>query len=367
VLPFDPGETMIRCWSEGYKEIRPDVSAKLRIAMVRAYYRARPAIPRAMQIRMRQAFAPIQGRATFPAWPIEDGLHDLFDWVLDQTVELIGGPVPWLDPWPDGRSWTFVLTHDVDTQEGFDDINLLRDIEREMGRTSSWNIVPERYTVKDSVLDDLRHEGCEIGLHGLRHDGRDFESLRVFEARLPVMRDYAERWGAVGFRSPATHRVWDWMPRLGLDYDTSYPDTDPYEPTPGGSCSYLPFMNRSMVELPITLAQDHTLFAILQQTDASAWIDKASHIRDRHGMALLITHPDYAHDPRVMTGYQQLLATFENDRSVWWALPREVSAWWRQRGESELEETASGWKINGPIAERGRVRYATHKGALSGS
>jgi hypothetical protein len=365
VLPFDPGETMVRCWSEGYKHLRFGLSARVRVAMVHAYYHARPAIPRAMQIRMRRAFASIQGRATFPAWPIEDGLHDLFDWLFDQVVGLTGGPVPWVDPWPDGRSWSFVLTHDVDTQKGFDSIDLLRDIERESGRTSSWNIVPERYTVADSVLDNLREQGCEIGLHGLHHDGRDLESLRTFETRLPAMRDYAARWGAVGFRSPATHRVWEWMPRLGLDYDTSYPDTDPYEPTPGGSCSYLPFMNRSMVELPITLPQDHTLFAILQQADASLWVDKARHIRDRDGMALLITHPDYADDQRVVDSYQELLQAFAKDRSVWWALPREVSAWWRQRGASQLKPTPTGWKIDGPAAKRARVRYATHGAAES--
>ena len=87
--------------------------------------------------------------------------------------------------------------------------------------------MPERYAVDDELVRRLGEAGCEVGVHGLRHDGRDLESLRTLRRRLPEMRRWAERWGAVGFRSPATHRVWDWMPMLGFDYDSSYPDTDP--------------------------------------------------------------------------------------------------------------------------------------------
>jgi hypothetical protein len=231
-------------------------------------------------------------------------------------------------------------------------------VERDAGRASSWNIVPERYRLDERVLDVLRGQGCEIGVHGLRHDGRDLGSRRTFEARLPVIRSYADRWDAVGFRAPGTQRVWDWIPHLGFDYDTSYPDTDPYEPTPGGSCSYFPFMNGDTVELPITLPQDHTLFAILDHPDGSLWVDKSRHIRDRGGMALLITHPDYTRDGRIVDGYRRLLEAFRDDGTAWWALPRDVSAWWRARAASTVAQTGQGWTLQGPAAERGRIRFA---------
>ena len=111
----------------------------------------------------------------------------------------------------------------------------------------------------------------EVGVHGLYHDGRDLESLETLRERLPEMRAYAEHWGSVGFRSPATHRCWEWMPTLGFDYDSSYPDTDPFEPQGGGCCSLLPFFNEGLVELPITLPQDHTLFVILQNSCNTAF------------------------------------------------------------------------------------------------
>ena len=49
--------------------------------------------------------------------------------------------------------------------------------------------------------------GFEIGVHGLYHDGRDLESQSVLSKRLPAMRDAADLWNAVGFRSPATQRT----------------------------------------------------------------------------------------------------------------------------------------------------------------
>ena len=84
-----------------------------------------------------------------------------------------------------------------------------------------------------------------------------------------------------------------------------------------------------MVELPITLPQDHTLFFILPNAGADIWIRKARSLRERNGMALVLSHPDYARDQRVADGYRELLETFQDDDTVWHALPREVAAWWR--------------------------------------
>lgn len=178
------------------------------------------------------------------------------------------------------------------------------------------------------------------------------------EKRLPTMRNYAERWKAVGFRSPATQRRWDLMPLLGFEYDSSYSDTDPYEPQPGGCCTYLPYFNGSMVELPITLPQDHTMFYILDTSDTDVWLRKAWQLRERHAMALVLTHPDYARDPRVLEAYRKLLRAFHGDDSVWHALPAEVAAWWRQRNASTPCREGNKWRIDGPAAANGRVKFA---------
>jgi glycosyltransferase involved in cell wall biosynthesis len=363
-LPFDPGEVMHRFWSEQYRSVgRSALSIAGHAAARRGYYALRPALPRALQLRLRRVFTRLQARSTFPGWPVEDSLHNFYDWLFSLVAGLAGRPVPFLDPWPGGRSWAFVLTHDVETETGYREMELLRGPERDRGYVSSWNFVGLRYGVGDDTVRALHEDGCEVGVHGLRHDGRDLGSRRLLERRLPVMRDYAEKWNAVGFRSPATHRAWELMPLLGFDYDSSYSDSDPYEPQPGGCCSYLPYFNNAMVELPITLPQDHTLFTILQRPDADLWIRKAEHIRQRGGMALVLTHPDYAHDQRLAAGYRQLLDAFAGDESAWHALPRDVAAWWRKRAASTLREHNGSWGIDGPASAGGRVRFARAGGA----
>jgi hypothetical protein len=361
LLPFDPAEVMTTLWSEGYQRLgRSALKTAFRGLVIRGYYAVRPALPRPVQLRLRQVFSKVQGRADFPRWPVEDGLADLYGWLFAVLEELAGEPVPWLDLWPDGRDWALVLTHDVETRPGFDGRERLRSPERALGLRSSWNLVAERYEVDDDDVRALQAEGCEIGVHGLRHDGKDLGSRRLLRRRLPAMRRAAERWGARGFRSPATQRRWEWMPTLGFDYDTSTPDTDPYEPQPGGCATTLPFLHDDMVELPITLPQDHTVFAILDEPDGRLWTEKTGHIRDRRGMALVLTHPDYAVDHRVVQAYTTLLDTFCGDPTVWHALPCEVASWWRDRARSRLVPAAAGWEIAGPAAARGRVRLGEH-------
>lgn len=355
-LPFDPGEAIQSYWSEGYEQVR--TSSRFRSVVRigrRSYYRLRPLLPRSLQIAARRLVSRAQARRTFPAWPLETSLHDLYDVLLGIAAEIAGEPVPWIAPWPGGHKWALVLTHDVETEYGCEHLGRLRDVELAAGLRSSWNFVPERYPLDDALLEVLRRDGFEIGVHGLYHDGRDLESEALLRRRAPAMRRYGERWHAVGFRSPATHRSWNLMPLLPFEYDSSYPDTDPYEPVSGGCCSWLPYHIGELVELPITLPQDHTLFVILGETDESIWVEKTRQLRDRGGMALVITHPDYMVDQTRVAAYERFLATFAGDDTGWKALPHEVSTWWRERAASSIERSADAWRIIGPAAERGRI------------
>lgn len=347
VLPFDPAEAMSGAWSERY------LGGDRRSLARRAYYAVRPALPRRVQIRVRRLYSRVQMRTAFPRWPAEAGLHDLYDLVLGRAAELAGEPVPWIAPWPAGHSWAVVLTHDVETAAGYRACEPLEALERAAGFRSSWNFVPRRYEVEQSRVERLLADGFEVGVHGLYHDGRD---ITLLQERLPAIREYAQRWHAVGFRSPATHRVWQRMPLLGFDYDSSYPDTDPFEPMGGGCCTWLPYFNEGLVELPITLPQDHTLFVILRENE-SRWLEKAALLRARGGMALLITHPDYMQEPARLDAYARFLDAVGGD-GAWRALPREVSAWWRRRAASSLERDGDGWRIAGPAAGEAAVAYA---------
>lgn len=354
LLPFDPSEAVEALWSEAYlaasRGPRRSYAAALRI-----YYRLRPVLPRPLQIAVRRGYSRVQGRRAFPRWPIEPAFHDLLRWFYLHVVEIARQPVPWIAPWPAPKQWAIVLTHDVETAAGQERIAQLRDVERQLGYRSSWNFVARRYRIDEELVRDLRDDGFEAGVHGLFHDGRDLESLATLEARLPEMREVARRLGAVGFRAPATQRRWEWMPRLGFEYDSSYPDTDPYEPQPGGCCAWWPVPNGDMVELPITQPQDHTLFSILGHRDERAWVDKARRLRERSGMAVMLTHPDYLRTADEAAPYRRFLEEFEDDPSAWRALPREVAAWWQRRAASTVEVDGEGWRIVGPAAGEAAV------------
>jgi hypothetical protein len=356
-LPFVPDEAVHSLRSEGYRGNGDGRSPTGPGRLLRTYYRVRPAVPRRVQIALRRGLARLQGPgpSDFPAWPMEPALHDLVRWLYHLLVEVAGEPVPWIAPWPAPFRWAMVLTHDVETRIGLEAIPALRAVEESLGYRSSWNFVPKRYEVPSALLQQLRDAGCEVGVHGLHHDGRDLGSAELLAQRLPEMRRYAEAWQAVGFRSPATQRSWDVVGRLGFEYDSSYPDTDPFEPQPGGCCSWLPFELGTVIELPITLPQDHTLYAILRHRDAAVWLDKARRLRDRGGMALVLTHPDYQREPRMREHYRELLAASAGDPTAWHALPREVSGWWRRRMASTLERGPDGWRVVGPATDEARV------------
>ncbi len=353
-LPFDPGAAITALLTERYAE---STATAAHTSLLAAYYRLRGLVPRRAVLAARRLYARRQALRAFPGWPVEPSLHSLYGYLFGAARAVAGEPVPFLQPWPDGYGWALVLTHDVDTARGVEDICVLRDLELELGYRSSWNFVPERYPTPVGVLAELRDAGFEIGVHGLLHDGRDL-SPDALPERLPRMRGYARRWGAVGFRSPSTLRDSAVMPRLGFDYDSSYPDTDPFEPHPGGCGSWLPYLIEDMVELPITLVQDHTLLVILRRRDAEMWRQKTEHLRHVGGMALVLTHPDYVRVAPVEQAYRELLRRYADDPTAWHALPRDVASWWRERSASQIVRDADGWRVHGPAARRGRVRLA---------
>lgn len=366
-LPFDPNEVVMSFWSERYVNGAGDAAGStLRSAALSAYYRLRPLVPRRAQIAARRLYSRVQARTPFPRWPVEHSLHSFLDLVLGWSADLAGEDVPHIAPWPRGRTWALVLTHDVETADGLRRLPVLRDIEAAAGFRSSWNLVPRRYDVPDEVVAGLQADGFEVGLHGLYHDGRDLAD-GVFPQRLADMKRWAERWHAHGFRSPATHRAWRTMASLPFEYDSSYPDTDPFEPQPGGCCSWLPYFNGPLVELPITLPQDHTLFVILRRRDGRAWIDKSETIRAAGGMALLITHPDYLGVAPIAAAYRELLDHFADDTSMWRALPIEVNRWWRRRAESHLERAGNGWRVVGPTRDEADILVTAPAGQRDGT
>lgn len=227
--------------------------------------------------------------------------------------------------YPDGHDCAVILTHDVETQAGFDFIPTLMELEEAYGLKSSWNLVPHKYILRQEVIDLIESKGHEIGIHGYNHDGTLYYSKTRFLRRAERINEALHRFHAVGFRSPQVHRNLQWLQHLDVLYDASCFDYDPYQPFPGGTACIWPFMAGKFVELPYTLPQDHTLFCALGQRDISVWLEKMDWLVENHGMILSITHPDYLMVDGRMRLYEAFLSRLKAVPNSWLCLPREMA------------------------------------------
>jgi hypothetical protein len=347
---------------EDYLFERYENRGEARSLKMRAYYALKPLMSRRVQLALRRAYAPRQGRRAFPAWPIEPLLVEYeHERLRRELVESGRGRVPVLAPWPDERRFAAVLTHDVEGPAGVDNVMRVIEVEHRHGLVSSWNFVAEWYPIPSGLFDEVRAAGCEVGLHGIKHDGRLFESRQSFEAALPAIHRYLLEWDAVGFRSPATHRNADWMPELGCLYDSSFPDTDPFEPQSGGCCSIRPFFIGGLVELPITLVQDHTLWEILREPTDELWTRKTDWLMANAGLVNMIVHPDYVVDEKRLGRYDAFCAFLRrrlDERAGWHATPRDVAQWWKDRSALRVKGVGGDAHVAGDPATAARARVA---------
>ncbi len=303
-----------------------------RTPLVSAFYRVKPYVPRWLQLAARRVYAARQAQRATLSWPIEPALVAEQRQRLAAELERRGAEsVPVLNLWPDDRRFAFILTHDVEGPAGIDNIERVLEVEQRHGLVSSWFVVAEDYEIPAELFPRLRTAGCEVGLHGVTHDGSLFSSRQQFDAQLPRIHHYLREWGAVGFRSPALHRNAAWMPELGCAYDSSYPDTDPFQPQPGGCRSVLPFFLGDLVEVPLTLVQDHTLFEILRRCSSDLWIEKSDWLIRHHGLINVLVHPDYLLEQERLDVYDELLTYLVAQPGGWRGRACDVAAWWRVR------------------------------------
>jgi len=312
----------------------------------RLYYLAKPLLPRPLVVRGRRR-AQARAQQTFPlGWPIEDRYRRFLWGAIGELMALCDlSEVPFIFFWPFGATCALVLTHDVETADGQHFVRRVADLEERLGFRSSFNFVAERYPLDHELIAELGARGFEVGVHGRRHDGRELRSRRVFERHARSINQHLRRLGAVGFRSPLTHRHPEWMQALDVEYDASFFDSDPFEPLPGGTMSLWPFTIGRFLELPYTLAQDFTLVDVLGERSPRLWLEKAAYLRRFCGMALLNSHPDYLREPGHERVYREFLEELSGDEGCWNALPREVARWWRRRAAARSVEVLPGARI----------------------
>ena len=307
----------------------------------KSFYLLKPLIPRKLQIGFRRKFIQFKRKFINYNWPIDP---------------LAGNPPQGWSGWPQGKQFAVVLSHDVDTQRGHDHCRRLINLEENLGFRSSCNFVPEKYDVSEEVRKEIIARGFEVGVHGLKHDGKLFFSEKIFKERALRINQYLKEWGAGGFTSPSAHHNLGWMQALNMEYDISTFDTDPFEPQPDGVGTIFPFLVQRnpgeaaasqlpslpgsrppsfFIELPYTLPQDFTLFVIMREQTIGIWKQKLDWIAEKGGMALLNSHPDYmsfnasdqGNETYPVKFYTEFLEYIKSryKGKYWQALPGEVA------------------------------------------
>jgi glycosyltransferase involved in cell wall biosynthesis/peptidoglycan/xylan/chitin deacetylase (PgdA/CDA1 family) len=305
----------------------------------RAYYFLKPVLPWRLRLMLRRWRANLRRRTFADVWPIDP-----------RSARI---PQGW-PGWPGGKQFAVVLTHDVEDCKGLSRVRQLGEIEQKHGFRSCFNFVPEgEYRIPDALRFWLEEADFEVGVHGLEHDGKLYSSKEEFAAKAERINGYLCEWNARGFRSPLMQHRLGWLHALNVDYDTSTFDTDPFEPESDGAGTIFPFWvqgpgSRGYVELPYTLIQDFNLFGVLRERNIDVWKRKTDWVAERGGMLLLNTHPDYmcfggepARDEVPVSFYEEFLEYLQEKYAgrYWHALPREVSAYYRQAMPLELRNT----------------------------
>jgi hypothetical protein len=328
---FDPEPAIAAVLSEAYFEPRRPLHSHLSLPYQLVPGAARLAIFRWLVKRGRAPAAPIP----FPEWPMDASVETL-RFMFQQACCVAGWSGAGAPPWPDGRRCALVVSHDVDTAAGLRLAGEVAGFEAGLGVRSCWFVVGDLLGRDPALLEALRGQGHEIGLHGDRHDNTiAYQSPERIRSRLAGALARARRYEVRGFRSPSLLETPTLRDALGerFAYASQVPDSevDSLLGPRRGCASLFPFVKRGLLEIPITLPmEDKLIMAGMSEAGIlELWRRKAARIQQVGGLIQLAIHNEPHLLRRCRGAYQELLRELSADASIWRATPGELAAWWR--------------------------------------
>lgn len=368
-LPFDPGQIIANLRMEFYaaSRLRTPSAGLFQDLLHRSYYSVRPLLPVHLRRHLQKLYLRSRKHAAFPQWPVDCTVDNLAEQFLRMAMQAKGRErVPFIWFWPEGMASAAIMTHDIETRSGLDFCDALMDLDDSFGIKSSFQVIPEtRYTVPQRFLADVRARGFEVNVHDLNHDGHLFREREEFLRRVAKINRYLRDFDAEGFRAGVMYRNQEWYGALEASYDMSVPNAAHLDPQSGGCCTVMPYFVGDVLELPVTITQDYPLFNILGDYSIALWQREIEIVREKHGLISFVVHPDYVIEDRPQATYRQLLrhlSQIRDEENVWFAMPREINEWWRQRSAMRLVRNGSGWAIEGYGKERACIAYASIEG-----
>lgn len=361
-LPFDPSQVAENLRRESYvgdwRGTQPvSVLAKM-------YYFVRPLLSVRVRRHLQKYYLRGWDKLPFPRWPVDCSVENMFHQLLLCSLRSNGvEKIPFVWFWPGDAPNCAIMTHDVETEQGRDFCPALMDLDDSYGIKSSFEVIPEeRYEVTPDFLNAIQRRGFEVVVHDLNHDGHLYRERGEFLERAAKINSYGREYGAQGFRAAILYRKQQWYDALKFSYDMSVPNVAHLDPQRGGCCTVMPYFLGDILELPVTMTQDYTLFHILNDYSIDLWKRQIEVIMATNGLISAVVHPDYIARPRERGIYEALLGYLDclrEEKGIWITTPGEVNRWWRQRAKMQLVECGDGWQIEGEGKERARIAYAT--------
>lgn len=368
-LPFDLSQVLESLRFEMYANDWRN--GKANSSFINLYYFVRPLLPVVVRKHLQKMRLRGWEKIPFPHWPVDRTVDNLLEHTLLLSMRAKNlKEIPFIWFWPEGASSCALMTHDVETSLGVDLCPMLMNVNDSFGIKASFQIIPEeRYHVTPEFLHSIRDRGFEVVVHDLNHDGNLFRDRKCFLERAAKINAYGKVFGARGFRAGVLYRNQSWYDLLDFEYDMSVPNVAHLDPQRGGCCTVMPYFIGDVLELPVTMTQDYTLFNILNDYSTDLWERQIALIMEKHGLISVVIHPDYLTGSRERSIYETLLAKLADLRekkNMWITTPGEVNRWWRQRAEMTIVGENERLRIEGAGSERACIAYASEKdGRLS--
>ena len=280
-------------------------------------------------------------RLKFPSWPVETSVETIKHVFFICQKLLSNLDLKLQSSWPENKKFAVVLSHDIDTTEGFRNIDKFTRLEKRYNVRSCWFVVGQFFASYKDQLTALRQDGFEIGCHGYLHDNKLITSNRKkMRESLLKCSEMLKKLDVKGFRSPSllrSRQLFEALEDLFL-YDTSVPDTEAFlQIAPrSGCCTVFPYkILGNLLELPITLPLDSTLLALNFKPNQiyEVWKEKIGWIKKLGGMAHIATHAEsyYCGSSDMLRAYEQLLDFISKDSDCWIANPKDLAIWWQEK------------------------------------
>jgi len=214
---------------------------------------------------------------------------------------------------------SLLITHDVESEKGLRRALSFKAVEDDLNVQSTWFLPSHEYPIRRAIAAELA-DGSTIGSHDVKHDGKLIHIQRhkelvqrMTESRLKLEEIFGKE--VKCFRSPLlqfSRKIVSALNEAGYRFDFSLPCWEPVHPltmSGFGIESVQAFELDGVVEIPLTLFQDHQLLNLLGMDTGDAiklWVEQANLIRSFEGDIVLLIHPDYSFS-RDLQKYRDLL------------------------------------------------------------